>query len=470
MISRDAILSCIAPPGGIERYAREYYDIMLLYFLLNLLMYVLAATLVADGGEKLAAVANVTSVALNVALSILFVGPWGIRGIAIATVLSRLVFLLLVSIHFFGKKNTLRLCRHWKWADGVAIVKNGVVLASTYALEALTIFAIHLFAVLRFDNDTRILLVMLEKFLGILAMFLGMALGAQPLIGTLNGEKNKKVLRYLIKVVCHDLTAVSLALTLLTFAFAPFLVRAFGIGDAALLGQGTVALRIVCATLVSQTVLVCFFALYYMLELELLAFTVSVFRSLISPLMLAVALSLSTGSPTGIYVGLAAAPVVSILACTLGICRRYGRDRYLFVISRDMDDNTFIYDFEISPENAAAMSHTANEVLRAFSVSERVRMLVGVFIEDTLLLVLEKNAGRAKLDAECTIIVEDGGVRLILRDSGVIFNITDGDAPADSFRQYVVANMMVKLERKANITTIGYNRNELFFDDPRTGA
>ena len=261
MISRDAILSCIAPPGGIERYAREYYDIMLLYFLLNLLMYVLAATLVADGGEKLAAVANVTSVALNVALSILFVGPWGIRGIAIATVLSRLVFLLLVSIHFFGKKNTLRLCRHWKWADGVAIVKNGVVLASTYALEALTIFAIHLFAVLRFDNDTRILLVMLEKFLGILAMFLGMALGAQPLIGTLNGEKNKKVLRYLIKVVCHDLTAVSLALTLLTFAFAPFLVRAFGIGDAALLGQGTVALRIVCATLVSQTVLVCFFAL-----------------------------------------------------------------------------------------------------------------------------------------------------------------------------------------------------------------
>ncbi len=30
--------------------------------------------------------------------------------------------------------------------------------------------------------------------------------------------------------------------------------------------------------------------------------------------------------------------------------------------------------------------------------------------------------------------------------------------------------MMVKLERKANITTIGYNRNELFFDDPRTGA
>ena len=42
------------------------------------------------------------------------------------------------------------------------------------------VFALNLFAARYFDNNALILLAMAEKFLGILAMFLGMALGAQP--------------------------------------------------------------------------------------------------------------------------------------------------------------------------------------------------------------------------------------------------------------------------------------------------
>ncbi len=329
VLFRNAIFSWIAPPGEIQRLAREYFGIMLLFFLLNPLMYVLAAMLVADGGEKLAAVANITSIALNIALSILFVGCWGIRGIAIATVLSRLIFLL-------------------------------------------------------------ILLAMAERFLGILAMFLGMALGAQPLIGTLNGEKNVKVLRDLMQAVCRDLTAISL----LTCLFAPFLVRAFGINDATLLSQGIVALRIVSVTLVFQTLLVLFFALYYMIELELLAFTVSVFKSLVSPLVLTIVLSMVSKSPVGLFVGLAVAPVVSILTCAQAIFMRYGRERFPYMVPHDMDDRTFIYDFEVSPKNAVEMSRTADAQLQAFSAPDRIRMMVSVFIEDMLMLVLEKNPDR----------------------------------------------------------------------------
>ena len=61
-------------------------------------------------------------------------------------------------------------------------------------------------------------------------------------------------------------------------------------------------------------------------------------------------------------------------------------------------------------------------------------------------------------------MVEEEGVRLILRDSGKIFDITDTDTLPDSFREYVVANLMIAAqEYKSYITTTGYNRNELFF-------
>ena len=54
-------------------------------------------------------------------------------------------------------------------------------------------------------------------------------------------------------------------------------------------------------------------------------------------------------------------------------------------------------------------------------------------------------------------------VRMILRDSGILFDVTDADSLPDSLRQYVVARMMVAHDKKAYLTTTGYNRIELFF-------
>ena len=53
-------------------------------------------------------------------------------------------------------------------------------------------------------------------------------------------------------------------------------------------------------------------------------------------------------------------------------------------------------------------------------------------------------------------------VRMILRDSGILFDVTDADSLPDSLRQYVVARMMVAHDKKAYLTTTGYNRIELF--------
>ncbi|MBR5381132.1 MAG: hypothetical protein IK136_00775 [Oscillospiraceae bacterium] len=466
LLFREAILSHIADPGEIRRYAQEYYDVMLLFFFLNPLLYLLDVMLVADGGEKLSALSNATSIALNVALSVLFVGRWGVRGVAVATVLSRLAFILFVCLHFFDRKNTLRLIFHWKGADIFTIVRGGFVIASTYALEALTIFVLNLFAVRFFDGDTLILLVMAERFLGLLTVFLGLSMSTQSLIGTLNGEKNSRALRELMKTACRYMISAGVLLTLFTQLFAPFLVRAFGIDDGALPDQGVVALRIVSVTLVFHALLALFFTFYYLIGRELLAFAVGMLKGLLSPLVLAILLSVLTDSRTGLWVGLTAAPVVSLLVCAWGICRKCGRERFPFLIPKETDEKIFIYDFDVSPENAAAMSRTAGELLRSLSVSGRVCTMAGLFIEELLLLVREKNAGQKKLYAECTLIAESVGVRLILRDSGAVFDITDEDALADSFRQYVVANMMTTQKTKAYMTTTGYNRNELFFADP----
>ena len=78
------------------------------------------------------------------------------------------------------------------------------------------------------------------------------------------------------------------------------------------------------------------------------------------------------------------------------------------------------------------------------------------------MLIYEKNACKKKLFAECTILSEPAGMWMILRDSGILFDVTDADSLPVSLRQYVVARMMVVHDKKAYLTTTGYNRIELF--------
>ena len=109
------------------------------------------------------------------------------------------------------------------------------------------------------------------------------------------------------------------------------------------------------------------------------------------------------------------------------------------------------------------MSETAEQIFRTAQASVKSGTTASLLLEEILMLIYEKNAGKKKLFAECTILSEPAGMRMILRDSGILFDVTDADTLPDSLRHYVVARMMVAHDKKAYLTTTGYNRIELFF-------
>lgn len=76
--------------------------------------------------------------------------------------------------------------------------------------------------------------------------------------------------------------------------------------------------------------------------------------------------------------------------------------------------------------------------------------------EDILLVVKEHNPGRT-VHAEVSLDVSNG-VMLTIRDDGVAFDITDGDARITSLGAYLVSSVMDRLPYKASIATLGVNR------------
>ncbi|MDO5133284.1 MAG: MATE family efflux transporter, partial [Eubacteriales bacterium] len=362
LLLREKFVAFCFETAEARQVAREYFSFILFYFLLQPFSVVLENIVVADGGEKLSVLANITLIVGNIILSILFAVRWGVRGIAMASVTSLILFILILLLHLFSGSNTLRLVRHWRKQDFLRIVKTGIVKASNYALDALMQMILDILVLSYYDAKALILVVLVQKYLGLTTFFIGLSMAAQPLIGTLLGENNTKALRILMKTVFFDISAIALLMSLLTLWQAPFIAWAFGIDNTALLLRASTALRIIGASLPFQAILILFFIYYVLIDKQLPAFRICLRKNIICPLLFSVLFTVLLGNENGLWTGLALAPAAALLISAGHILLRYGKEQFPLLLREDPERHIFIYDFEITPENAVGISQIAQSV------------------------------------------------------------------------------------------------------------
>ena len=447
----------------ILRYLREYYRVIVLYYLFRPLNVVLDSIVMNDGGEKLSSAANVLQTVGNVLLSYLFMRLWGVRGIAFASALSQLAATAMICTWFIRKKSFLRLMPYFKAGEVLALCRSGLSRASYFVMTAGMIAVLNALVLRLFDSETAAVLILVEKLLDSAEIFMGLSLALQPLIAVLRFEGNTKAERYLLREAAFRTVGGGLLLSALFLACAPLLARLFGLTLPPLQTAGIAGIRIACSTLAVKALLTFFFIYYFLIGEKTPTYLFCVLGEFVSPVCLSAAFSASLGRPEGLWIGLAVSPVLSLALGMLFVRLRYGREGFPFLL-RAKDDRIHIYDFPLCPENIAAMAKTAGTVLKDAGYPAKTRGIFELLTEDILNLMEEKNRdlGR-KLPIEYTIILEKDGVRMILRDDGRALELTDADGEVDSFRQYVVSVALSVPEQRRHISASEYNRNEFFF-------
>lgn len=463
---KNAIISGFHVDSQIEQYISDYYNIIVFFFMLDPLSTLLDNIVVADGGERLSAVANVTQIIGNVVLSILLSQGLGVKGIALASFLCKFLFVLIISIWFLMKRNTLKLVRCFHPKDFLVIASRGVVRATTFGVTAITMHLMNMITVHYFDEAFLQIIIVVQKIIGLNTVFLGLAMAIQPLTGTLRGERNTKATRTLLRYAVRNMIIIGLVLTIVLSIFSKQVFLAFGGENNAIADFGARAVIISSLPLALSALLVLFFIIYFLSHRYQLTLLVCAIKDFIAPVGMILLLTMLRKDVDSIWTGFSVSILLSFVVCALIVRLRYGKELFPFLVPKDMDKNIFIYSFPLSTENSVEASKTAGQLLKEKGYSQRLQTLVGMYIEDLLLLIIQKNdTSRKKVIAECTLILEETGVRLILRDTGKIFDITDHDARPDSIQQYLVANMMNALETKTYLITTGYNRTELIFPE-----
>ncbi len=246
----DPMLKAFGASKEVLPYAREYIQVILMGTIFQGFSFGMNNFIRGEGNPKIAMITMLLGAALNVVLCPIFIFGlnMGIRGSAIATVISQAVSGIWVISYFFSKRSSLKIRTANLRLDKRITMGIFAIGSAPFAMQmASSLVNIILLKNLgKYGGDIAIsamgIVISLQTL--VIMPFIGINQGAQPIIGYNYGAKNydrvKQTLKYAI------LSAVSLAfIGLILVEFFPAqIVYLFNRDDKQLIELTTYALRI----------------------------------------------------------------------------------------------------------------------------------------------------------------------------------------------------------------------------------
>ena len=245
----DPILYAFGASETTIVYAREYMEIILLGNILTHIYYGLNSMLRSIGHPRISMYATILAVALNVILDpiFIFVLDMGVRGAALATIISQVVSVIIELIFFLNPKEIIYFHRGiWRLKRDITMRALGIGLAPFLMHMAACFVVIVLNNQLkRYGGDMAIATFgMTNRFMFFFAMIvMGIQQGMQPIVGYNYGAKLYSRMTRAFKLAVYCATCVMGTLFLFGEIFPEGFIRLFT-HDEALIAQSITPARI----------------------------------------------------------------------------------------------------------------------------------------------------------------------------------------------------------------------------------
>jgi len=446
--------------GDILKLAREFYFFLPLECALLIFCTYFGQMVYNDGDEKVVSISYFLQFFGNICLSIVFAKLFGIRGIMMGTCAGNLLALISLLFHSSSKANTLKFVYYFNFKELIRAIKYSITDGLYYFLWGVVDYVLISFISRNFGEEYLVLLAVAVSLIEFSVVFDGIGMAIQPLIGVYLGEKNHLLIRRLMKDTVLTAIIEGVIATVIVYIFAPFFARLFGINDPTLMEPAVIAIRIMCSAFVANAL--------FMLETSYYLYTDHIWFAVVATFLkdgiLYMILPLLFGSLigiNGIWIGFALAPVLAIILSMLCLYFYFGKKKFPWILE-NMDHEIVVMDDLLSLDSIADVSEAIHEQFEKHGYDRKIAMKARLFAEEIFSTIREKNEDK-KVIIEVSLLYDDDSVRLIFRDSGKIFDITDPDLEITSISSLLLNKLLSMKEEKDYIPTTGYNKNVLRF-------
>ena len=290
-------------------------------------------------------------------------------------------------------------------------------------------------------------------------MFDGIGEAVCPIFGVYVGEKNHKGLRTSYALARRTAVVEGLIVTVALLIIAPYVPGFLNVTNPEMARWIVIGVRLTAIGSTFTSLLYLITSYYLTIDQIKIGVIVCAMRDVVFSILLGVTLGKIFGV-AGMFAGLGVAPAVACGIFMLVIRLRYGKDDCPLLLSK-VPGHKNITNFEISvePKKIIRLQQEVGSLLEDNKVDTLTINRVKLLIEELYMLIWEKNNEKVIL-GEITIYIDPDQIRIISKDNGVLFDISEEDVDVTSITSYLVSAYMEKLgENRQYLTTMSFNRS-----------
>lgn len=465
-LGRDFYFDAMGLVGTVREQASAYWRWMSIYYAYFPVALVMWRLVYADGETVTTLVANMLTPVLTVILSVAFTKMTGTAaGASLGLLLGSVGSFLVMTMHFLRKSNGVVPIWNFSWRGlrelvsyaltdsvsklcqcGCLTVVNKLV---TFSASAAFLPVVGMFALVQQLCD--ILDRVGDAYMPVAEMY--------------KGERNLPRFGELARHALACSLALGVLLLLVVELLAPEIVSLYGIPRGEVFDSAVVALRLSGLVLPLASVLLFLCSHDLVLDRIRLSLAVTALFGFLLPTGCTAAFCFAWGLDA-MWIGFPMGALLSLAALAV-FCRVTTR-RYSLLLLPKGTCAVFNQSFLPVARQVASARDAGARFLRGQGVCDGTVSRIMLLVEECSLAVGDDCRPKRHVLVEVSLIVDDEAVTLVLRDTGTMRDLTDGDARVTSLRSFVIAGLMRAHENRRYLNTIGCNR--AVFSFPRSEA
>jgi len=456
VVLREPLMNYYSPSPEVVAYANEYYTYQIFFAVMYPIFYLASQLVVIDGDETIPVAATVTMAGVNLGASLLLVGNYGVRGIALGTAIGAFCGFCVYGLHFLRKTNSIRIRLRFAWKDVAEMVKLSSTTAVTLLYVAIIDIIMNKYVIDNFTDAYLPAYAVINFVLNLGTIYSSSFDAASGFVSVAYGERNPMNIKKVMKIA----TAAVLIEAALSFVIiecaAEKIPQYYGITNPEVFAAAAYAARVVAISFPAIGLYYLYCAYYPAVGHVLLGNIATAIYMLITPLAVAMPLGDTFGF-NGLSWGFMFTSVITVIATVLMIHIKYGRNAAPLILE-NTEEKALSYDLCLCRESITALCDRVRSDLTERDIDHSIVNEVQLIMEESYMTILEVNKNKPVL-SECNLLIADQSLRLITRDNGRIFDITDADAKVKDLRSYMLARLMEHNPERSHVTTISFNRN-----------
>lgn len=429
---KEQLLSIFNMTDGVRAYAMEYYDWYVGIAIMQPIFLVLFKIINQDGDPLWTVLSSVGQVGINVIVSSILIRYMGIRGLALGTFISVCSGIIIVSMHFFTKRNSIKIIPNLNFKN----LKDPAKFGFPALLGNLSIAIVNLILnmyITKSFGDAFLASFTVVCFVSNLKLLFGCICDSiTAFLSTAKGSGNVDDIELGFKLVKKYSIIVSIIATIITMALSLVIPMLFGIKqDSPQYVYSYLSVLVIAPVFICYAFTINLGASYTAIGKPLVTLINQIISNLILPIAFPLIFAYAFNDYYGIIAGFAVSAALSIAIMSIGLTIIH-KPHKVFLAPKT-DEIQFSENLYLTDENIVSVREDIIANLKKNNIEEEPFNRV-IAIYDQACIVIRKLNPNKVVTIRLTFCISEDKIRLLSKNNGRILSKEEKQAEANNNR------------------------------------